>query len=60
MAGFIVNMYTFGCSAALTGLIIARLQESTSEIRMTKNEESWFCKYKLVKDFATYSLVLYL
>ena len=45
MVGLVINMYTFGCFAALTGLIIARLQDPTSEIRMTKDEESWFRKY---------------
>ena len=39
---FISNLYSFGCFAALTGLIIARLKEPTSSIRMTTNEESWF------------------
>ena len=58
MVGFIVNMHTFGCFAALSGLIIARLQESTGDIRMTKYEESWFRKYKLGIEFATYMLVL--
>ena len=43
--GLIINMYTFGCFAALSGLIIARLEEDeTSSIHMTHSEESWFGK----------------
>ena len=42
--GFVANMYTFGCFCALTGLIIARLKEPSSDIHMTANQESWFGK----------------
>ena len=40
--GLVGNLHAFGCFAALTGLIIARLKEPKNTIRMTKDEESWF------------------
>ena len=41
---FVINMHANGCNAAMVGLIIARLKESSSQMKMTPNEESWFGK----------------
>ena len=41
---FVINMHANGCNAAMVGLIIARLKEPSSQIKMTPNEESWFGK----------------
>ena len=37
-------MHANGCNAAMVGLIIARLKEPSSQMKMTPNEESWFGK----------------
>ena len=50
-------MYTFGCFAALTGLIIARLKESTSSVHMTASEESWFGKYNKISERSIASFI---
>ena len=41
---FVINMHANGCNAAMVGLIIARLKEPSSQMKMTPNEESWFGK----------------
>ena len=35
-------MHAVGCNAAMTGLVIARLKDPTSDLKMTPDEESWY------------------
>ena len=35
-------MHAVGCNAAMTGLVIARLKDPTSDLEMTPDEESWY------------------
>ena len=35
-------MHAVGCNAAMTGLVISRLKDPESDIKMTPDEESWF------------------
>ena len=37
-------MHAVGCNAAMTGLVISRLKDPESDIKMTPDEESWFGK----------------
>ena len=38
-------MHANGCNVAMTGLVIAGLRDSSSTLKMTTNEESWFGMY---------------
>ena len=38
------GVVAIGCNIALTGIVIAELRNSTSDIKMTKEQESWFGK----------------
>ena len=40
----VINMHPNGCNAAMIGLIIARLKETETPIKMSSDEESWFGK----------------
>ena len=38
----VINLHSNGCNAAMTGLIISRLKDESSIMKMTPEEESWF------------------
>ena len=50
-AALVINLHSNGCNAAMTGLIISRLKDESSIIKMTPEEESWFgmsCNYSII------------